>query len=51
MPNTAEVVEKLAGKLERQKILIELKDCETIQDFKKLQKKYELLCEEDARDE
>ena len=51
MPNTAEVVEKLARKLERQRILNELENCDTIEDFKELQKKYEILCEEDARDE
>ncbi|MCD7777267.1 MAG: hypothetical protein LUH47_02020 [Clostridiales bacterium] len=47
MPNSAETIENLARKLERAKLLIELKDCKTLEDFQALQQKYENLCSND----
>lgn len=44
MPSIAEAIEKLARQLEHQKILADLKECETLEDFKKLIEKYEALC-------
>ncbi len=44
MPNSAETIEKLARQLEQQKILNDLQDCETLEDFKKLVEKYEAIC-------
>ena len=49
MPNASETIEKLAKQLERLKFLNDLRDCETLEDFKKLTKKYEVLCEEDSK--
>ncbi len=46
MPNNAEMIEKLAKQLEQQKILNELRSCETLEDFKKLIEKYEAICKE-----
>lgn len=46
MPNYAEVIEKLAKQLEQQKILSDLRSCETLEDFKKLTEKYETICKE-----
>ncbi len=51
MPNSAEIIEILARKLERQRFLSELKMCSTPEDYKKLQEKYEILCQEDAQKE
>lgn len=45
MPNSAETIEKLARQLEQQKILSDLKECETIEDLKKLIDKYTAICE------
>ncbi len=45
MPNSAETIEKLARQLEQQKFLADLKECETIEDFKKLIEKYTALCD------
>lgn len=45
MPNSAETIEKLARQLEQQKILADLKECETLEDLKKLVEKYTALCE------
>ena len=49
MPNASETIEKLAKQLERLKFLNDLRDCETLEDFKRLTKKYEVLCEEDSK--
>lgn len=49
MPNASETIEKLAKQLERLKFLNDLRDCETLEDFKELTKKYEVLCEEDSK--
>lgn len=46
MPNYAETIEKLARQLEQQKLLTELRSCETLEDFKKLTEKYEAICKE-----
>ena len=51
MPNASETIEKLAKQLERLKFLNDLRDCETLEDFKQLTKKYEVLCEEDSKKE
>ena len=48
MPNNAEMIEKLAKQLEQQKILNELRSCETLEDFKKLTEKYEAICNEQS---
>ncbi len=47
MPNTAETIEILARKLERARILNDLKECQTIEDYQQLVKKYEKLCNDD----
>ena len=47
MPNTAETIEKLARKLERQRVLTDLKECKTLEDFQELTKKYEARCKDD----
>lgn len=47
MPNASETIEKLAKQLERLKFLNDLKECETLEDFKKITEKYEALCNED----
>jgi len=49
MPNASETIEKLAKQLERLKFLNDLRDCETLEDFKTLTQKYEVLCEEDSK--
>lgn len=46
-PNSAETIEAFSRKLERIRILNDLKDCETIEDFKELVKKYEASCNDD----
>lgn len=46
MPNYAETIGKLARQLEQQKLLTELRSCETLEDFKKLTEKYEAICKE-----
>lgn len=47
MPTNAEVIENLARKLERARILNDLKECKTLEDYQELVKKYETLCNED----
>lgn len=47
--NSAETIEALSRKLERARILNYLKECETLEDFQKLTKKYKILCEEDEK--
>lgn len=47
MPTNAEVIETLARKLERVRILNDLKECETLEDFQEIVKKYETLCNDD----
>lgn len=50
MPNASETIEKLAKQLERLKFLNDLRDCETLEDFQELTKKYEALCKEDSKE-
>ena len=45
MPNSAETIEKLARQLEQQKILSDLQDCHTLEDFQKLVEKYKAICQ------
>lgn len=47
MPNSAETIEKLTRQLEHQKMLADLKECETLEDLQKLVEKYTALCEND----
>ena len=47
MPTSAEVIEKLARKLERAKILNDLKECKTLDDYQEITRKYETLCNDD----
>lgn len=47
--NSAETIEMLSRKLERARILNDLKDCETLEDYKELTKKYEILCNDDRK--
>lgn len=47
MPTNAEVIENLARKLERVRILNDLKECKDLKDFQKLVEKYENLCNDD----
>lgn len=49
MPTNAEVIEDLARKLERERILNDLKDCKTLEDFEEVTKKYEALCNADRK--
>ena len=44
MPNSAETIEKLARQLEQQKILSDLMECRTLEDFQKLVEKYKAIC-------
>lgn len=44
MSTNAEVIESLARKLERVRILNDLKECRTLEDFQELTRKYEALC-------
>lgn len=50
MPNASETIEKLAKQLERLKLLNDLRDCETLEDFKALTQKYETICKEDSKE-
>lgn len=47
MPTNAEAIESLARKLERARILSDLKECKTLEEFQELTKKYEALCNDD----
>lgn len=47
MPTNAEVIETLARKLERARILNDLKECKTLEEFQALTQKYEALCNDD----
>ena len=47
MPNTAETIEILARKLERVRILNDLKECKTLEEYQQLVEKYEELCNDD----
>ena len=47
MPNAAETIENLARKLERVRILNDLKECTTLEEFQELTRKYEVLCNDD----
>ncbi|MCD8117907.1 MAG: hypothetical protein LUE29_00200 [Lachnospiraceae bacterium] len=47
MPTNAEVIESLARKLERVRILNDLKECSSLEDLQQLIKKYETLCADD----
>lgn len=46
MPSDADIIERLARQLEQQRILYNLRSCETLEDFKKLVEKYEAICGE-----
>lgn len=48
MPNASETIEKLARQLERNRILAHLKECQDMDDVKKLIQKYEALCQDEA---
>ena len=50
MPNASETIEKLVKQLERLKFLNDLRDCESLEDFQNLTKKYETLCQEDNKE-
>ena len=43
MPNTAETIEILARKLERVRILNDLKECKTLEEYQELVKKYGIV--------
>lgn len=45
MFKSADTIEKLARQLEQQIILADLKECETLEDLKKLVEKYTAICE------
>lgn len=47
MLTDAEVIESLARKLERVRILNDLKECKTLEEYQELTKKYETLCHND----
>lgn len=47
MLNSAETIENLARKLERVRILNDLKECRTLEEYQELTKKYEVLCNDD----
>lgn len=47
MLTNAEVIEELSRKLERARILNDLKTCETLEDYKEITQKYETLCNDD----
>ena len=49
MPTSAEVIEMLARKLERQRFLSDLQNCKDLKDFQELVKKYENLCNDDKK--
>ena len=49
MPNTAEAIENLARKLERVRILNDLKECRTLEEYQELTRRYETLCNEDKK--
>ncbi len=51
MPNSADTIEILARKLERVRLLNDLRECRSLEDFQELTKKYEALCNEDRRTE
>lgn len=45
MQNAAETIEKLARELERQKILSELQDCKTLEEYEAYVEKLKAKCE------
>lgn len=45
MPNAAETIERLARELERQKILSELQECHTLEEFQEYVEKLKTKCE------
>lgn len=47
MPNSAETIENLARKLERARILNDLKECKTLEEYQELTRKYEIMCNDD----
>lgn len=47
MANSAVTIENLARKLERARILDDLKECNTLEEYQELTKKYESLCNDD----
>ncbi len=48
MPSNAETIEKLARQLEQQRLLSELLQCVTLEDFEKLVEKYKAICEKQS---
>jgi len=51
MPSTAETIEILARKLERARVLNDLKECRTLEEFQELTRKYEALCNDEKKTE
>ena len=49
LPNSSEIIEALSRKLERARILAALKECHTLEDYQKLTRTYEILCDEDKK--
>mgnify|MGYP007110280145 CR=1 FL=1 len=47
MLNSADTIENLSRKLERVRILNDLKECKTLEDYQELTEKYEALCNDD----
>ena len=47
MPTSAEVIEDLARKLERARILNDLREYKTLEEYQALTQKYEALCNDD----
>ncbi|MBR1634070.1 MAG: hypothetical protein IJ682_03305 [Lachnospiraceae bacterium] len=45
--HAAAKIEELARKLERVRILVDLRKCESLEDYQALEKKYEALCNEE----
>lgn len=46
--NASEIIETLTRKLERSRIRNDLNECQTLEDFEEVRKKYNRLCQEDA---
>jgi hypothetical protein len=45
MTNNAETIERLARELERQKIIFELSECNSVEDYKEFVQKLKAQCE------
>lgn len=48
-PTNAEVIEKLSRQLERERINNDLQNCQTLEDYEIIKKKYETLCNDDKK--